>query len=313
MAASAMRRNETSIVTWSTALVLLFAGCTSTERTTVTPSPDATTETPADSSAPPEPADLDLFHYLDLRTEETRPLPENIDGDWSLLSPDGGMFLYGRDGSIYVANVDGSNERHVPTEGVGASIGGWSPDGSMIVYETLAQGTRSGNVFTVDLGTGETTQLTDLGKVNAWTDLTNMEPAFAPDGQTVFFHRPRPTAHVWDIWSVPVTGGEPAIVRRNAGWGRYSPDGRTFAFLSEYEFGGRIFVADAAGGPARELVEGIQNGPPIWSPDGTRIAYVGNGVSIVVVATGETSFVTGCGGPVEWFDDHTLILGPGGC
>jgi Tol biopolymer transport system component len=245
-------------------------------------------------------------------------MPENIADGWALLSPDGTMFVYGRHNytSVFVANVDGSNERQVTPEGVRARLGGWSPDGSTLVYHAVARARKPGNVFTVDLATGETTQLTDLEQVNALTDVTDMEPAFSPDGQTVFFHRPRRTVPVWDIWSVPVTGGEPTIVRRNAGWGRYSPDGQTLAFLSHFDdgtFTGRIMIANATGGPARQLVEGDQNGPPIWSPDGTMIAYVVHGIHVVDVATGETSEVTACGGPVEWLDDDTLIVGPGGC
>jgi Tol biopolymer transport system component len=227
------------------------------------------------------------------------------------------MFVYvGPNLGLFVANVDGSNERQVTPAGVEAKLGGWSPDGSTIVYQADDVGRRVGNVFTVDVATGETTQLTDLEQVRSWTSVTDMEPAFRPDGRTVFFHRPRLDDHAWDIWSVPVTGGEPTIVRRDAGWGRYSPDGASLAYLSEFsdtDFSGEIMIADAAGGPARKLAVPFRVGPPIWSPDGTLIAYVGSGVRVVDLATGETSLVAGCGGPVEWFDDDTLIVGPGGC
>jgi Tol biopolymer transport system component len=300
-----------AFVTGSLIFVACGVGAAPPEDGTGTP---GSTSVAAPSAAP---SLLHVFHYVDLRTGATSPLPDNIADSWSLLSPDGQMFVYGRNDSVFVANVDGSNERQITPRGVRARLGGWSPDGSMVVYQGGSYGLKLGNVFTVDLATGATTRLTDLEQVNGWTGITDMEPAFSPDGQTIFFHRPRLDARVWDIWSVPVIGGEPTIVRREAGWGRYSPDGRTLAFLSRFDddsLSGIILIADAAGGPARGLVEGApRTGPPIWSPDGTRIAFVGGGIRVVNAATGETSTVASCGGPVEWFDEDTLVVGPGGC
>jgi Tol biopolymer transport system component len=228
------------------------------------------------------------------------------------------MFLYvGPNDGLFVANIDGSGERQVTPAGIAASLGGWSPDGSVVVYQADNVGRKVGNVFTVELATGEVTQLTDLEQERSWTWVTDMEPAFGPDGTTVVFHRPRPTDRAWDIWSIPVTGGEPTIVRRNAGWGRYSPDGASLAYLTEFsdsDLSGVIMIADVAAGPGRRLAAvPFRAGPPIWSPDGTRVAYLGSGVRVVDLATGETSLVASCGGPVEWFDDDTLIVGPGGC
>jgi Tol biopolymer transport system component len=296
-------------------ILILVAAAAMALTSCATSEPSKMTSSPSGTPVAPQSNTVGLFNYVDLRTGAMTPMPENIADSWSMVSPDGTMFVYGcwGWGPLFVANVDGSDEHQVTPEGVDACLGAWSPDGSMIVYEADAPRSKPANIFTVDLATGEVTQLTDLERVKARGAVTVMEPGFSPDGESVFFHRLRRTARVWDIWSVPVTGGEPTIVRRNAGWGRYSPDGQTLAFLSDNGEGGRIRIADATGGPARQLVKGDHNGPPIWSPDGTKIAYVDHGIQVVDVATGETSEVTACGGPVEWFDDDTLIVGPGGC
>lgn len=144
-----------------------------------------------------------------------------------------------------------------------------------------------------------------------------MFPSFAPDGDSILFHMPRRGDEndlIWDIWSVPVAGGEPTIVRRNAGWGDYSPDGRALAYVSQM---GRDFTGDTLsivsveGGTPTPVAEGKIVWPR-WSPDGTQISFQ-NGGSIFVlnVASGSTTMIAP-GLNAEWADDHTLIIGLGG-
>jgi Tol biopolymer transport system component len=114
-----------------------------------------------------------------------------------------------------------------------------------------------------------------------------------------------------------VAGGKPELVRRNAGFGMYSPDGRTIAYLSPLSSnatGDALWLEDAAGGDPRALVERDAIWWPSWSPDGSRIAYaVGtDDIYVVEVATGESTRVAE-GATAEWFDDHTLIVAPYCC
>jgi len=69
-------------------------------------------------------------------------------------------------------------------------------------------------------------------------------------------------------------------------WGSVSPDGTTLALVVtdlwevEYKgqpFGWQIYLFDVQTGEFRFLVEGRE---PVWSPDGTRIAYVGGGTGL---------------------------------
>ena len=51
---------------------------------------------------------------------------------------------------------------------------------------------------------------------------------------------------------------------------------------------------------------------PRWSPGGPRISYSDDGwIYVVDVSDGSITKVAK-GGTAEWFDDHTLIVGPGG-
>jgi Tol biopolymer transport system component len=138
----------------------------------------------------------------------------------------------------------------------------WSPDGTKIVYQ-LRNGASDppdlGNVFVHDLSSGQTTQLTDLELSAAgwWF----MSPRFSPDGREVIFHLPRDSYGTtkFDLWSVPVTGGEPALVLRNALFPMVLPNGEGIAIVTPSGVdltGDRIAIAGADGRrPRRTLVE----------------------------------------------------------
>src|SRR5262249_2313423 len=124
--------------------------------------------------------------------------------------------------------------------------------------------------------------------------------------------QPNGDNRVWDLMSVPVAGGKPTLVQRNAAWGSYSPDGKRLAYLSqlrERDFSGAgLWIKNVHGGAPRALVRG---GNLPWlrlSPDGARIAYSdGSAIDVVDVATGESKKVAK-GGQPEWQGDHTLVF-----
>ena len=277
------------------------------------PSPtQATDPSPTQGTAP------SLLYLLDLETGETTPLPETIvGGSLYFTSPDRTMFVINRccgpPNPISVANVDGTDLRQVTPDGVDGFGARWSPDGASLVYQgRAAWGKEIGNIFVVDVATGETTQITDLDPASY--DEWSMHPSFSADGQTIVFHMPRADddGMRWDLWSVPVSGGEPTLVARNAKSGVYAPDGETLAYVgrSTDSSSTRLILANVDGSDPRMLVRGDQIESPRWSPDGTRISYSDiDGDHIVVVATGETSLVA-AGGVLDWFGNDALLIAP---
>jgi Tol biopolymer transport system component len=266
--------------------------------------------------------------FVDLRTGEITPLaPERLGFETIPSyrpSPDGTKLAF--EGccawpiSTFIANIDGTHVQRVTPAGVDTVGASWSPDGTMLVYQGR-ETTGLGNLFVVHLNNGKVRQITDFKPQKA--DWLFMWPSFAPDGGSILFHMPRhrrhigPSGQVWDLWSVPVSGGDPVLFRRNAGFGTYSPDGGSIAYLSPMDSdatGDALWLVDAGGGDPRALVARGGLSWPTWSPDGTMIAYaVGTDeIDVVEVATRKSTKVAE-GATAEWLDNHTLIVAPYCC
>ena len=278
------------------------------------------------TGAPTGPNPADATHVLlDLETGTMNALPGSLTGGFSYaVSPDGTEVAYSPFPSpiggdvrllMYVANVDGSAVRPVmETTAVDQINPRWSPSGQIVYQRRNAVGEELGDLYLIDPASGSESRLTELPEQDShhWF----MSQSVHPDGQTILFNLPRGPLEdqAWDLWTIPATGGELTLVRRNAAHGSYSPSGTTIAYLARPEFGGgefgarSIWLADADGTDPRLLVEGTNLKWPRWSPDGTRIAYDdAGGVFVIDVVTGETSRVVDGGNP-EWLDDDTLIV-----
>ena len=258
--------------------------------------------------------------FVDLQGGDRTPVPESIRrGRLYFTSPDGTMLVFSECCSspnhVFIANVDGTEVRQITRDGIDGFAARWSPDGSMLVYQQRDGATQEiGNLIIVEVATGEETQITDLDP--ARYGLWMLSPSFSPDGEHVLFHMPRgPNDDVrtrWDLWSVPVNGGEPTLEVRDASMGVWQPAGETLAYVDSPTgdwASSRLMVRDPDG-QVRLLAEGERIAFARWSPDGTRIAYTDEGsIYVVNVATGEATEV-GRGGTSDWFGDDTLIVVP---
>jgi len=282
---------------------------------------EPSTNTPAANPSPRPLPEFSVPSLVDLQTGGATPLPQSLHGgSLYFTSPDRTMLVINSCCSppnpVSIANVDGTGVRQVTPDGIDGFGARWSPDGSLLVYQGRnASSSEIGNLFVVDVATEEVTQITDLDPAfyGSWALL----PSFSADGQTIIFHMPRgPNDDVstrWDLWSVPVAGGEPTLVVRKASMGVYAPDGGTLAYLDSPRgdwTSSRLVVAGVDGSDPRLLVQADRIAFPRWSPDGTRIAYTdADGIHVVDVSTGEASLVAE-GGTSDWFGDDTLVVVP---
>lgn len=79
------------------------------------------------------------------------------------------------------------------------------------------------------------------------------------------------------LWKISVLGGAPRKLLADAHAGSVSPDGNQVAFLRGDKFDhSEIWLAGTDGGEPRVAVNvpGFVVGPPAWSPDSQRIAYL---------------------------------------
>jgi Tol biopolymer transport system component len=304
---------------------------------------DQATRTPADVPPSVAPGTSSGPFLLDLRTGKRTPLAANLAGGYSYVaSPDGTRLLYltchGQPCSskwdvTTVANIDGTDARTLRSpQGLNYYGARWSPDGTKIVYQERKAG-DVGNLFVEDLSTGRRTQLThlELSRPAVLTAAPGEEwwwflsPRFSADGRNVMFHLPRSSSQTttWDVWSVPVTGGEPALLLRNASFPMHNPhpgsEGLEIQFLTPLpnSFVGGTISTGALDGHVRATLVEAKDGIwwPTLSPDGSRIAYGEFGsIYVVDIHTGESSKVVDWKSPgaqsAEWLDNDTLIVAP---
>jgi Tol biopolymer transport system component len=118
----------------------------------------------------------------------------------------------------------------------------------------------------------------------------NYAPTLAPDGTQVAFSRGRA-----GVWLASTDGTNLRRVSATAQCAKWSPDGRTLAFLAP-----TLHMMDVGGNQVRNVAKaapgcGVSPINWAWSPDSTKIAYLteGNALAVVTVATGATRVVAG--------------------
>lgn len=108
------------------------------------------------------------------------------------------------------------------------------------------------------------------------------DPQLSPDGTRIAFvvtvMDKAANRGLSDIWIVPVKGGEPRRLTSSPASDttpRWSPDGRTIAFISTRSGSPQVWTIDPNGGEAVQLTR-LSTGAAgvVWSPTGDRLAFV---------------------------------------
>jgi dipeptidyl aminopeptidase/acylaminoacyl peptidase len=148
-------------------------------------------------------------------------------------------------------------------------VGGWSPDGSHLVFEAAIGGNT--DVFVVGRDGGAVRRLTTEPSVDG-------VPSWSGDGQWIYFASTR-AGVIADIWRVPAKGGEPVRLTRNGGFEpRESPDGRYLVYLDRPLAGlavgatARLVRLSLDDGSEHEVVEGVR--PFQWAVTRNGIVFV---------------------------------------
>jgi DNA-binding winged helix-turn-helix (wHTH) protein len=144
-------------------------------------------------------------------------------------------------------------------------FGAISPDGRYLAYID-PRGT-----FLREIATDETHPLPLPGGFRVH------HVSWFPDGSHLLAEAVAGSEERSSLWNIPLLAGAPRKLVADAEAGNISPDGKQIAFLRGDKFDhSEIWLANVEGGAPRMAIKapGFVLGPPAWSPDSQRFAYL---------------------------------------
>jgi TolB protein len=203
---------------------------------------------------------------------------------WVAAEPGGQRLAVGRlvggQRDIHLFDLEGRELAKLTDHPADDFAATWSPDGRRLAFGS----TRDGKVemYTVGSDGANLKRLTDSGGESA------NNPTWSPDGKRIAYYLEKGDGKDQVQVVNPDGSGVVAVTRdeRNNIFPGWTPDGRILFASSVKGEKARLFTV-ALDGSDRQPLLGLESFYGRYSPDGTRLAYIGEGAILVVDAAGE--------------------------
>ena len=244
-----------------TATLVLAVGLFACAGGDASPRPSATSPSTPTGSPTPTP--------LPSRVVHTGDGPHAV-GDPITLPDLSGRIVFDDFEDVFAMDVDGSNVVKVAHDPAGSEFdGAWSPDGAWVVYRDSTRGINDDDEIFIARADGSERRNLTNEPANDWG------PDWSPDGSTIAFNSDRDGDRLRGYLVDPDGSNlRPLDIDIWVEYPSFSPDGKRIAFMGHDRGDYEIFVADLDTGATDQLTDSPGNdGWPVWSPDGTTIAF----------------------------------------
>ena len=224
------------------------------------------------------------------------------------LSPDGRRLAITLGTSdrrdIWLAELGSGTFTRLTTEGTTNERPEWSPDGSRVLYRT-DQETRTAIWWRPADLSSPATPLLSGGRGDVF------EAVLSPDARDIVYQLDTAGADIFyrhlagDTTPRPVANSQTAIEQMM----RLSPDGRWIAFVTDESGRSEVVVQPFPGPGARIQVSVTGGTEPVWSRDGRRLFYRGDGMLMAATVRPAPTFTVTARDPVLR-DDYLFASNP---
>lgn len=234
-------------------------------------------------------------------TNPTRITNNSVSEEWAYLSPDMQKIVYAvgpfPDYSLYVMNVDGSDQHQVFSSDKMAAFPKWSRDGRTIAFNhaILSSGRIIGDICLVDQDGSDLRQITTTDK-----DFVSEGAYWSPDGNRIVFQSNR-TGN-FQIYVMNADGSDIVRLTNHRGndfypsWGpaatskpgsiRFEKSAQTFAPIPTYQIGLADLDGDGdldgvfSNGQANDSEVWLNDGSGFFTDSGQQLGRYGHGVNV---------------------------------